>query len=114
MKPRPVAALALVGWYLMVPPFRTCSECSRYFQPDPLNAPFDKWEIVDSFDTVAECKKDLLDICTRHGSGKIRTGPASITSQHMAAALHPTPRASRKNSDDRTAGSGAVAVRHTA
>ena len=61
MKPRHAAALALIAWYLMVPPFRTCSECSRYFQPDPLNAPFDKWQIVDRFDTVAECKKDLLE-----------------------------------------------------
>ena len=61
MKPRHAAALALIAWYLMVPPFRTCSECSRYFQPDPLNAPFDKWAVVDTFDTVAECKKGLVE-----------------------------------------------------
>ena len=27
----------------------------------PLNAPFDKWAIVDTFDTVAGCKKSLVE-----------------------------------------------------
>src|ERR1700730_1075114 len=59
MLPRHAAALVLIGRYLMVPRFVTCSECSRYFQPDPLNAPFDKWAIVDTFDRVAGGKKSL-------------------------------------------------------
>ena len=76
MKRRHAAALALVGWYLMVPPFRTCSECSHYFQPNPLNAPFDKWAIVDTFDTVAECKKDLLEYLQKAREWKDKDWPS--------------------------------------
>lgn len=60
MKLRHAAALALVGWYLMVPPHRICVDCRDYFQPDSPNASLDKWEIVHHFDTLTECKKDLL------------------------------------------------------
>jgi len=60
MKPRHAVVLALVGWYLMVPPHRICANCRHYFQPDPLNASLDKWEMVESFDSMAKCEEDLL------------------------------------------------------
>ena len=45
--------LALVGWYLMMPPFRICADCRHRFQPNPLNASPDKWKMVDGrSDTV--------------------------------------------------------------
>ena len=60
MKPRHTAAVALVVWYLMVPPHRICSGCSNYFQPDPPKASLDKWETVNRYDTAAKCKESLL------------------------------------------------------
>ena len=52
MQPRHAAALALVGWYLMVPtPFNDNS--LRY---DP-TLPLSKWKIVGSFDSADDCAK---------------------------------------------------------
>ncbi len=56
MKPRHAAALALVGWYLMMPPFvRTGNEV----YPDD-DAPLSKWRMAGSFDSAGACqqKKD--------------------------------------------------------
>jgi hypothetical protein len=49
------AALALVGWYLMVPPDKP-GPPPRH--PNDL-APLVKWTIVSSFDTAAECQKRI-------------------------------------------------------
>jgi hypothetical protein len=50
MKPRHAAALALVGWYLMLQPLdsRGC--------PDHL-VPISGWEIEEVYDTAAQCKQ---------------------------------------------------------
>jgi hypothetical protein len=45
MKLRHAAALALMSWYLIDPPAET---------PDP-NLPLSEWEIVDQFNSKAEC-----------------------------------------------------------
>ena len=49
MKLRHTAALALVGWYLMLPPAGQASLC------DP-DAPISRWKIVRSFDRADDCK----------------------------------------------------------
>ena len=59
MKPNNATALALLVWHLIVPPHRICSGCSHYFQPDPPNASLDKWEKVQTYDTVTKCKESL-------------------------------------------------------
>ncbi len=46
-------ALALVGWYLMVPPLDTDSSVSR--RKDEL--PLSEWVIVGSFDTADACRQ---------------------------------------------------------
>jgi hypothetical protein len=48
---RHTVALALVGWYLMVPP------AIGNGLPDKA-APLSKWEIEDSFDTADDCAGD--------------------------------------------------------
>jgi hypothetical protein len=48
MKPRHAAALALVGWYLMV--------------PTSWNDRLSQWQVEASFDTAAECMKARLKI----------------------------------------------------
>ncbi|MGA9721417.1 MAG: hypothetical protein WBQ86_03085 [Candidatus Binatus sp.] len=49
MKCRHAAALALVGWYLMVPPY----DMIRMPQALPLS----KWNISQSFDSADECEE---------------------------------------------------------
>ena len=55
------AALALVGWYLMLPPLRPpqsvrWSDGKAHFDQLP-PAPLSQWTIVDSFDSARECRK---------------------------------------------------------
>jgi len=50
MKPHHVAALALVGWYLMGAP--RISESPLRFD---LTAPLTKWNQYDSYDSAADC-----------------------------------------------------------
>ena len=54
MKPRHTAALALVGWYLLVPllvnaPYKVDTE-----------APLRSWKVYQTFDTRDECDKSRL------------------------------------------------------
>jgi hypothetical protein len=48
MKPRHAAALAFVGWYLVVPPFR-----SKEYD---VKAELSEWSIMKEFDTEKGCK----------------------------------------------------------
>jgi hypothetical protein len=52
MKPRHVAALALVGWYLMRPPLPHLSVPARRMDPATHLA---RWTIVGTFPTQKEC-----------------------------------------------------------
>jgi hypothetical protein len=84
MKSRHAAALALVGWYLMVPPTMgetrwICGKdssiaalarqwldwgegCSTYNQVAAPGAPLSQWHRVNRFDTVAECERGRLQL----------------------------------------------------
>ncbi len=50
MKPRHAAALALVGWYLMIPPVGDTS------------TPLARWVHVGSYDTATECETTRLKL----------------------------------------------------
>jgi len=50
MKSRHAAALALVGWYLMIPPMGLHVEVEY-------NAPLSQWDMMGSFDSADECEK---------------------------------------------------------
>jgi len=54
MKLYRAAALALVGWYLMSPPVNGDSPATAFLKR---LAPLSEWDIVDSYDTAAECRK---------------------------------------------------------
>jgi hypothetical protein len=49
MKPRHAAALALVGWYLIVPP--GSNPDTVYYKP------YSQWKVISTFDSEAACKK---------------------------------------------------------
>jgi hypothetical protein len=50
MKPRHVAALALVGWYLLMPPWY------RNKREPSWDAPISDWRINEGFETADECE----------------------------------------------------------
>src|SRR5215469_8784673 len=58
MKSRHAAALALVGWYLLVPPHPSATSVQNY----DLNAPLAQWGIFRAFDTAAECEEARADL----------------------------------------------------
>ena len=58
MKPRHTAALALVGWYLMIPPvFSPMGDHPRAF--NDLKASLNRWDIWASFESETSCKKEM-------------------------------------------------------
>ena len=52
-----LAALALVGWYLMMPP-----DSAKIPHDVDADAPLSRWVVVTSFDTDENCEKALTDI----------------------------------------------------
>lgn len=57
LKSRHLAALALVGWYLMMPP-----DSTKIPHDVESEAPLSRWAIVASFDTQEHCEKTLADL----------------------------------------------------
>ncbi len=49
MKPRHTTALALVGWYLMMPPLDERGKVDK-------SAPVSQWTILQGFDTARNCE----------------------------------------------------------
>jgi hypothetical protein len=56
MKCRHAAAIALVGWYLMVPPVKYAPTSKPDLLAVDPSAPLSKWSVSESFDTAAECE----------------------------------------------------------
>ena len=86
MKHRHAAALALVGWYLMVPPFRG----KEY----DVKAQLSDWSIVKEFDTEKGCKdypahlEKLLNE-RHHGDGNVRVNKALFDKAQCIASDDP-------------------------
>ncbi len=59
MKPRHIAALALVGWYLMVP-----TVTSSHDRPAKINSdkPIAQWTVWQSFDSAELCERARADM----------------------------------------------------
>jgi hypothetical protein len=51
MKPRHTAALALVGWYLMMPP-------PYWSKTNPRNVPLKEWTLFGRYDSAQECSDE--------------------------------------------------------
>ena len=54
---RPLAALAFVGWYLMMPP-----DSAKIPHNVDAEVPLSRWTIVTSFDTEDNCEKALTGL----------------------------------------------------
>ena len=57
LKSRHLAALALVGWYLMMPP-----DSPKILHGVDADVPLARWIVVTSFDTEDNCEKALTDL----------------------------------------------------
>ena len=74
MKPRHAAALALVGWYLMVLPTDNANHI------DPL-VPWPKWVVLRAFDTAAACDEAQDQLRYRVSRLNLRVPVASAASE---------------------------------
>jgi hypothetical protein len=75
MNLRHAAALALVGWYLMVPPMDVTT---HKMNPD---APLHEWNTFDSYDHAAQCRSGRAEILawwTDHKSSDERARTATL------------------------------------
>ena len=62
MNLRHAAALALIGWYLIAPPVGSVTSRrnpATGFYDAYSTAPLHMWQVADSYDTAAECRKAL-------------------------------------------------------
>jgi hypothetical protein len=66
------AALALAGWYLMMPPIS-----GRTVDP---NAPLATWHVFQSFDSVKECERVHGYIKDHYGGKKLYASAAVLAS----------------------------------
>jgi hypothetical protein len=73
MHPRHAAALALVGWYLMVPPV-IHEEDWQQQHVHPTTAPLSEWFTWNSFDTA--------DACTKARSALIASGVDGVVNDY--------------------------------
>jgi hypothetical protein len=71
MKPRHAVALALVGWYLMIPPLSSEGKVDTH-------APMSRWHQFMSFDAASACQKVLSEL----NSGEA-TEPNSSKPTHL-------------------------------
>lgn len=74
MKPRHAVALALVGWYLMVPPTKDAN------QIDP-SVPLPKWVVLRAFDTADACNEAQDQLRYRVSRLNLRVPVASAASE---------------------------------
>ncbi len=57
MTARHAAALALVGWYLMVPPEHQDRIWGWYYRATGQERPLSDWELIESYDSLSDCQQ---------------------------------------------------------
>jgi hypothetical protein len=72
MKPRHAATLALVGWYLMIPPARE-QPPAQIFD----HAPLSQWQIGQQDASKAECENSIKDF-KRHTENTSSFDPITV------------------------------------
>jgi hypothetical protein len=80
MNLRHAGALALVGWYLMIPPTRGAPAEILY------HAPLSRWEVSDQYDGKVECENSLKEIVknAQHNSDQCTNGDCAVTVAQLA------------------------------
>jgi hypothetical protein len=67
---RHAAALALIGWYLLMPPqaMEKWNAATKKYDPH-ISAPLFEWEILGSFDTAEECRTQQNSVVQAKAAG---------------------------------------------
>src|SRR5208337_3162831 len=92
MNPRHAAALALVGWYLMLPPFIRVgpdpSDPSRDRVVPDSDAPLSKWFWSGSFDSVDACQRSQeKEIAETQRRNLLRPSPSAEIDRNVEMAF---------------------------
>jgi hypothetical protein len=83
MNPRPAAALALVGWYLTMPPAKSVvlkpsvNLTTQWTTPDHMAPSLAKWSIEDSYDTAAQCSEGKQQLMQAAAGSKNPMNPTA-------------------------------------
>ena len=82
LKSRHLAALALVAWYLMMPP-----ESPKTPHDVDAEVPLARWIVITSFDTEENCEKALADVQNNESDPVAldKTGKLKRLDKHDAA-----------------------------
>ena len=75
MNLRHAAALALVGWYFMAPPFDSARNVVA-------NAPLAQWQIIASFDSASACQSAKFEVTQREQAEPerlLKSAPSTVT-----------------------------------
>jgi hypothetical protein len=82
MNLRHVAALALVGWYLLMPPMTP----DRHFNTF---GPLSKWSVAKAFDTAGECNNFKSDALMESMTKKVAIGVEGYSASQCIASDDP-------------------------
>jgi hypothetical protein len=89
MKPRHAAALALVGWYLMVPPLSRSS--NRQKIGSDFSRPLSEWLSVSVYDSEADCNKEI-DAMNQRAASMAREHHTMLNISHAQCIATDDPR----------------------
>jgi hypothetical protein len=104
---RHAAALAVIGWYLMMPP-------PYWSKTNPRNAPLRQWTVFGRYDTAQECSDERTKMIRVQSwrffqiwrkACPTLTDPASVWILSMPSASPATTQVSKKNSAPRRSSS---------
>jgi hypothetical protein len=84
VKPRHAAALALVGWYLMVPPIRTPKDDQPYLDE---KVEYPSWKIIHTFATQDDCEAVRDHVAKYARRGELTIFPNYIPVRDTALSL---------------------------
>jgi hypothetical protein len=79
---RHATALALVGWYLMLPPGRRGEKVAPDF-----SAPLSEWSIYASFDSARDCEKAKTDFQVQMQQGRATHDAVADFPKLLAASI---------------------------
>ena len=85
---RHVAALALVGWYLMLPPRLYAPRGLGAASEDPILAPLAQGEVFEAFDSAEECKTKIVQMVERAEKRGVKHHPR-LDAMHRIASDDP-------------------------
>lgn len=94
-----LAALALVGWYLMAPPLVRIPTTTGPSSPTPASAaPLSRWKQIGQFDRAKDCEQALAkEQAIYQGEPGFMKDPDALASTYARCIASDDPRLKEKN-----------------